>query len=321
MTDVNPLASPGIHHITALAQDPQRNLDFYTKTLGLRLVKRTVNFDDPGSYHFYFGDDNGSPGTILTFFPWPFAKQGTHGAGAVSATAFLVPTNSLDFWQARFNATKVSTAPIHTRLGDRVLPFTDPDGMALELIESADSPSVRDEADNPSAIIPPAHALRGFHSATLLLRNSKDARTILVDTLGFVPIATEGDRTRFAAHSTSAVGKYIDIVEDRSAPWGRLGAGIVHHIAVRTPDDETQATVSASLTSQGFRPTPVQDRSYFRSVYLREKGGILFEVATDVPGFATDEPLAELGTALKLPPWLEVRRPEIEATLPPVRVG
>lgn len=305
----------GLHHVTAIASDPQRNLDFYTEVLGLRFVKRTVNFDDPGSYHFYFGDDAGSPGTILTFFTWPGASRGSFGTGETGATAFSVPSGSLDFWERHLLAAGVPTERLGLRFGDNVLAFADPDGMRLELVGHA-VPG----AALPSRFsqIPSNHAIRGFFGVTLA-ETGLDATANTLGVMGFRQTAHEGNRFRFRADG-DAPGNGIDLLIDRSAKGGRLGAGSVHHIAFRAPDDDAQLAWRETLEAESLGVTPVQDRTYFQSIYFRERGGVLFEIATDTPGFAFDEPLETLGETLKLPPWLEAKRSLIAARLPAIEL-
>ncbi len=297
----------GLHHVTAIASDPQRNLDFYTEVLGLRFVKRTVNFDDPGTYHFYFGDDVGSPGTILTFFPWPNASRGRAGVGEVTKTAFSVPLSSLNYWQQRLK----TSAPLK-RFNEEVLTISDPDGMQIEIVGHADA----GEARAPRfASVPPEHAIRGFFGVTLFERDAETTASIL-NVMGFHQIASEGNRVRFAAKG-DALGNHIDLLIDPDAAHGRSGAGSVHHIAFRAKDDAAQKEWREELAKH-LNVTPVMDRTYFHSIYFREPGGVLFELATDPPGFALDEPVESLGEALRIPPWLEPQRAQIEATLAPI---
>ena len=302
----------GLHHVTAIASDPQRNLDFYTHMLGLRFVKRTINFDDPSSYHFYFGDDVGSPGTILTFFPWPRATRGFLGAGEVTHTAFSVPQGSLAFWQNRLSGNGSTAELSGQRFDDEVLSFADPDGMQVEIVAHAGAP----ELNVPRySSVPPEHAICGFFGVTLL-ENRIDITEPILNVIGFHRIAQEGQRIRFAAAGT-ALGNHIDVVVDPSARRGRAVAGSVHHIAFRTPDDASQLEWKSEIEKY-VDVTPVQERTYFQSIYFREPGGVLFELATDEPGFAIDESPATLGEALCLPDWLEPRRAEIERSLLPI---
>lgn len=302
----------GIHHVTAIAGNPARNLDFYTRTLGLRFVKRTVNFDDPGTYHLYFGDEAGNPGTILTFFPWENAEPGRHGAGQTQQTAFRVPEASIAYWTRRFVEEGVKHETPTRRFDQPVLEFSDPDGMNLALVGVA---GAEKEAAWSGGGVPGEHAIRGFHGVTLLLRKGGPTAAILTDVLGFAETGRDDGHVRYGA--TSNIGSIVDIREAADAPAGRMGRGSVHHVAFRAKDDAEQAAMGRRLVEQhGMNVTEQKDRQYFRSTYFREPGGILFEIATDAPGFAIDEPVASLGTSLKLPPFLEGRRSRIEAMLP-----
>jgi glyoxalase family protein len=305
----------GLHHVTAIASDPQTTLDFYTQVLGLRFVKRTVNFDDAGSYHFYFGDDIGSPGTILTFFAWPGAAKGTVGVGETSATAFGVPDSSLDFWERRLTAVGVPAERLEDRFGDPVLSFGAPDGMRVEIIGSRSAGEVRAARGSD---VPLEHAIRGFYGVTLCEAGYELTARVLAD-MGFRKVGEEGNRFRFVAEG-SAHGNRIDVRVQTQLVHGHLGAGSVHHIAFRVPDDASQVGWRETLAARSLDVTPVLDRTYFRSIYFREPGGVLFELATDPPGFNLDEPVEHLGEALKLPPWLERYRPRIERALPPIAI-
>lgn len=306
----------GLHHVTAIASNPQRNLDFFTQVLGLRFVKRTINFDDPGSYHFYFGDDAGSPGTILTFFPWPGATRGTHGVGETAATAFSVPSGSLDFWEQRLLAQGVPAERTGTRFDEEVLTFADPDGMRFEIVAHADAAYANPSRFSPD--IPAQHSIRGFFGVTLAL-TAHDRTAQVLTTMGFRKIAEEGNRIRFSAPG-NALGNHIDLVVPAQLTYGRMGAGSVHHIAFRTTDDAAQLAWRELLSQEGLAVTPVQDRTYFHSIYFREPGGVLFEIATDAPGFDFDEPIESLGEALKLPEWLEPKRATVEKHLPTIEL-
>ncbi|HEY8335885.1 MAG TPA: ring-cleaving dioxygenase [Tardiphaga sp.] len=306
----------GIHHVTAIAGNALRNFDFYTRALGLRFVKKTVNFDDPGTYHFYYGDEAGSPGTILTFFPWENAAPGRNGVGQTQQTAFRVPARSLGYWTHRFIEKGIAHEALEKRFGESVLPFTDPDGMSLALVGI---PGAENEAGwsqgNKDGDVPAEHAIRGFHGVTLLLEKAEKTSAILTDVFGFAEIGREGSIIRLKADA--AHGGIVDIYEAGGFLPGRQGAGSVHHIAFRAVDDADQAAMAKKLVqSHGMHPTEQKDRNYFRSVYFREPGGILFEIATDIPGFAVDEPVESLGEHLKLPAFLEKHRAEIEKVLP-----
>jgi glyoxalase family protein len=302
----------GIHHITAIASGPQQNHDFYTRVLGLRLVKKTVNFDDPGTYHFYFGDSVGSPGTILTFFPWPGAHGGKPGAGQATATAFAVPIGSIDaFWAARFASMGVAGVGRSIRFGQTVLAFEDHDGLPMELMESTDvSPTGAWATDD----VPLAHAIRAFHSTTLTVRRLEGTEAVLVQKLGLTKLGEEGNRHRYTGDAGH--GAIVDVIVDPAAERGRSGAGTVHHVAFRADDDEAQRAWQTVLAEDGFNVSPVMDRNYFHSIYFREPSGVLFEIATDAPGFAIDEPIDSLGQTLKLPAPYESHRAAIEAHLP-----
>jgi glyoxalase family protein len=303
---------PGFHHVTAIASDPQRNLDFYMQVLGLRFVKRTVNFDDPGTYHFYFGDDAGAPGTILTFFPWPVAASGLPGTGEVTKTAFSVPLYSLDYWQQRLRDQGISAEPTEKRFDEEVLTLLDPDGMSIEIVGHSDSGEVN---ASRFASVPPAHAIRGLFGVTLYEKHLDDTVPIL-SVMGFQKIAQEGNRVRFAAEGNT-LGNHIDLLIDPNASYGVFGAGSVHHIAFRAKDDAAQREWRQEIAKH-LNVTVVKDRTYFHSIYFREPGGVLFELATDPPGFAYDEPLESLGEELRIPAWLEPHRAEIERSLVPI---
>lgn len=302
---------PGIHHVTAITADAQDNIDFYCGVLGLRLVKLTVNFDDPGSYHLYYGDELGRPGTILTFFAWPGASRGRVGSPQATATSFAVPEGALKFWSDRFERQGVEARPVATRFGERVLGFSDPDGLALELVATMRSGS-QPPASGP---VPAEAAIRGFHGVTLSEEGYENTARLLTDIMGFRPDGGEGHRFRYRAPA----GDFAAVVDLLCVPDGRhgaMGAGVVHHVAFRTPDDEQQRAWRATIVGLGFNVSPVMDRTYFHSIYFREPGGVLFEIATDSPGFTADEAAEELGTRLRLPPWLEPERPRLLKLLP-----
>ena len=306
----------GVHHVTAIAGNASRNYAFYIRSLGRRFVKKTVNFDDPGTYHFYYGNETGSPGTILTFFPWEDAAPGRGGVGQTQQTSFRVPARSLGYWTHRFLEKGITHGALQKRFGESVLPFTDPDGMTLALVGV---PGAEDEPGWSESEVPVEHAIRGFHGVTLLLDSAAKTASILTDVLGFAETARDGSVIRFQA-SGDAPGGVVDIHEAGGFLPGRQGTGSVHHIAFRAKDDAEQGRMAQMLIDHhGLHPTEQRDRNYFRSIYFREPGGILFEIATDVPGFAVDEPAATLGRDLKLPKFLEARRKEIEAALPPLQ--
>lgn len=308
------MGQSGIHHVTAIAGPAARNLDFYTRVLGLRLVKKTVNFDDPGTYHLYYGDRAGRPGTILTFFPWAHVAPGRLGSGETQETAFRVPQAALGFWVHRLTEAGVRQDSIVGRFGERVLPFQDPDGMRLALVATGGPSPDAWSAD----AIPAEHAIGGFHGVTLLVPDARPTGAILIDVLGFAEAGQEGGATRFRADGTE-VGGIVDLRVDPDLSRGRLGGGTVHHVAFRAEDDAAEFAMMQRLAdNHGIRTTEQKDRNYFRSLYFREPGGVLFEIATDIPGFAVDEPAESLGQALKLPAQFEPQRARIEAALPPL---
>jgi glyoxalase family protein len=302
----------GLHHVTAMASDPRRNVDFYTRVLGLRLIKRTVNFDDPSTYHLYYGDSVGTPGSVLTFFPWSGLRRGRPGNGQAYATAFSVPGGSLPFWTARLLANGVTPAAPIMRFGDEVLAFTDLDGLVLELVATNEA-DARIAHTHPE--IAATQGIRGFHGVTLAVIDAPRTAALLTGAMGYRVAQTDGGRTRYTV-AAGGPGSYVDLLVDAKLPRGLPGAGTVHHIAFRTPDDASQADARQTLLGLDLQVSPVMDRNYFHSIYYREPEGVLFEIATDIPGFTVDEPLATLGTALKLPEQYESQRSEIEAHLP-----
>jgi glyoxalase family protein len=305
----------GLHHVTAIASDPQRNLDFYVGLLGLRFVKRTVNFDDPGTYHFYFGDQRGTPGTILTFFPWPGVRRGIRGTGQIEATAFAISHDSVGYWQERLKQQHVAAERTASRFGEEVIRFVDSDGLSLELIASNSLAPVDQWPDSP---IPPEHALRGFHSVSAALEGYEKTARLFTDTFGYRLIEESGNRFRFASSDKTVPGRIVDLLCLPDSGVGRVAAGSVHHIAFRARNEEDQLQWREQLVNLGYNVTPVIDRIYFHSIYFREPGGVLFEIATEPPGFTVDETIEELGTGLRLPPWLESARPQIEKILPAI---
>ena len=303
----------GLHHITAVASDTQANVDFYEQVLGQRLVKTTINFDDPSVYHLYYGDEIGTPGTIMTYFPWTHMRRGRRGVGETGAVAYAIPLGSVGYWAERLETMGVAIQHVDQRFGEEVLRFEDPDGLPLELIATDDASTLRFWEEGP---IPEAHALRGFHSVTLWVATAAPTAAILTDQLGYTFAGQEGSRYRYKAASNDR-GLYIDLEEKPDLPRGAFGAGSIHHIAFRTVDDDEQLEYRQALQDAGQQVTPVRDRQYFHSIYFREPGGVLFEVATDAPGFLYDEPVDQLGDALKLPPWMEDNRDAIAKRLPP----
>jgi glyoxalase family protein len=304
----------GIHHITAMAGDAQANVDFYTRVLGLRLVKRTVNFDDPGTYHFYYGDETGRPGTLLTFFPWgASALRGRIGTGQVSVTGFAIPSGSMGYWIERLASHDVSFDGPTERFDEAAISLRDPDGVTLELVETA-----RDDRPGWSnGDVPLEYSVRGFHQATLSLEGYERTAELVSGALGLQKTGEAANRFRFAA-GDGAPGTILDLLCEPGRGRGSMGAGVVHHIAFRAATDQAQLALRTELAKHGRDVTPVLDRQYFRSIYFREPGGVLFEIATDAPGFLIDEPAAELGTHLKLPSWIESQRARIEARVAPI---
>ncbi len=305
----------GLHHVTAIAGPPQGNLDFYAGVLGLRLVKRTVNFDDPGSYHFYFGDAAGTPGTILTFFPWPSARRGSRGVGEVEATAFVIPAGSTEYWLKRLQDHKMSIAPATQRFGEAIIRFADPDGLIIELVASNQTASGLPYAGSS---VPEAHAIRGLHGVTAALDHAENSARLLTDLFGYRLTEEAGNRARYSVPTSAGFGREIDLLSTPGVARGRSGAGTVHHIAFRVATAREQLEWQRKIADLGYGVSPVMDRTYFQSIYFREPGGILFEIATDVPGFTADESQTELGRNLRLPSWMERSRARIEAVLPAI---
>jgi len=305
----------GLHHVTAITGPAQPTVDFYAGTLGLRVVKQTVNFDDPGTYHLYVADAAARPGSVLTFFPWAAdAQRGRVGVGQATATAYAVAPGSLAFWIDRLSQAGVAMGVPTARFGQNVLTLRDPDGLVLDLVET-------EAADGQWAggLVPAAVALGAFHSVTLCSLAPEATLRVLTEAFGYQEHGQDGDRLRLInPHADRA--QFVDVYCQPSAPQGRMGVGAVHHVAFRAPDDAAELEAREALLSMGLRPTPVIDRQYFHSVYTREPGGILFEIATDAPGFATDEPADQLGRALQLPPQYEGSRDQIEARLTPLQL-
>ena len=302
----------GIHHITAIAGPAQRNYDFYAKMLGLRFVKKTVNFDDPGTYHFYFGDEKGTPGTILTFFPWPLARRGTNGIGMVTGIGYSVPAKSLGFWTKRFEENNVKKEQMVERFGETVLPFEDADGLKLYLVmpQREDNRKPWETSDIKEDV-----ATRGFHSITLTLRSVQPTAEVLTNIFGYKLLKQEDNNYRFVTDAIETAN-IVDIIEEPNGRPGNTAAGTNHHVAFRVKNEEVQMAIREKVIAHGLNITPKIDRNYFFSLYFREPGGVLFEIATDNPGFAVDEPVNELGTHLKLPSQYESQRPQIEKVLP-----
>ncbi|MBP0726663.1 ring-cleaving dioxygenase [Bacillus sp. RG28] len=302
----------GIHHITAIVGNPQENVDFYAGVLGLRLVKQTVNFDDPGTYHLYFGDEGGKPGTIITFFPWPKAYKGRIGDGQVGVTSYVVPKGAMEFWKKRLEKFRVPYT-IMERFGEQYLEFDDPHGLHLEIVEREEG-----EINNWTfGEVTSEVAIKGFGGATLLSTEPNQTAELLEKVMGLELVGKEGDFARY--RSTADIGNVIDL---KLTPIGRgqMGVGTVHHIAWRAIDDKDQLDWQKYVKANGYGVTPVKDRNYFNAIYFREHGEILFEIATDPPGFAHDESQEKMGKNLKLPSQYEPRRAQIEKVLLPIQV-
>ncbi|PZR25259.1 MAG: ring-cleaving dioxygenase [Citrobacter freundii] len=302
----------GLHHITAIAGDAQRNYNFYTSVLGLRLVKKTVNFDDPGTYHFYYGNETGAPGTILTFFPWVNIRPGYTGTGMATEIGYAVPAGSLDFWANQFRENKVKHGEVAERFGELLLPFQDPDGLKLNLIVPAQEDK---RAPWTTGTVSAAEATRGFHSIVLTLKDIKPTAKILTDIFGYKLLTQEGNRYRFVTDAVENAG-IVDLIESPDENPGLNAGGTNHHVAFRVKNDEVLMEFREKIAAAGHHITPKIDRNYFYSLYFREPGGVLFELATDNPGFDVDEPVSELGKALKLPVQYEPQRKQIEKILP-----
>jgi glyoxalase family protein len=304
----------GLHHVTAIAGAAQENLDFYAGVLGMRLVKKSVNQDDPGTYHLFYADADGHPGTDLTFFPWAQMAPSREGYGLSSEVSLAVPPGSLDFWSERLQQHGVNVSPIESRFGQTVLPLRDPHGLHVALVESQDSLG-RPFAPWDRSPIPPQHQIRGLESARLVERDLVRTSSFLTEAMGFEHIDTENGWNRYGVAGGKS-GAYIDLYESPTSGRGAWGTGSIHHVAWRVDDEAHQLEVRHRVQEGGSRPTPVIDRFWFKSVYFPEPGGVLFELATEGPGFAVDEDPAHLGESLVLPPWLEPERANIEAALP-----
>ena len=307
---------PGIHHVTAICDDAQQNIDLYTGVLGLRMVKQTVNFDMPDTYHLYYGDEQGHPGTILTFFSWPDQPKGRKGTGQVGTISFSILEESRDYWVERLTRHNVLIVGPNPHFGEKVLSIFTPDGLTLELVAHQEAGKFSGWKDGP---IPAEHAIRGLHSVTLMEANLDRTSAMLTEVLGFKFVGVEGNRSRFKL-GDDGIATLVDVVTQRELTRGNIAVGSVHHVAWRTPGEEQQLAWREKLERSGISVTPVLDRQYFHSIYFKEPGGILFEIATDPPGFAIDEPVEQLGTHLKLPPWLESERPMLEQTLRPIHL-
>jgi glyoxalase family protein len=306
----------GVHHITAISGDLQPNIDFYSGILGMRFIKQTVNQDDPFTYHLYYGDSLGRPGSVMTFFPWPGARRGTKGVGQVTAIPFSIPENAIDYWMNRFAEHTVDFSGPTKRFNETVLSLRDPDGLELELVTN---PNIKDFEVWNNSIIPREFAILGFYGATITLKKKAATENLIRDVFGFQFVGSEGSRHRYKADSDSSAGT-VDLVELPEVSFGQVAVGSVHHIAWRVPDVEEQEKWRQKISDLGFQVTPIINRFYFQSVYFRERGGVLFEIATDGPGFAVDESEDQLGNKLVLPPWLEKNREVIEKNLPAIKV-
>jgi glyoxalase family protein len=304
----------GLHHVTCICGRAQQNLDFYAGVLGMRLVKKSVNQDDPGTYHLFYADGAGTPGTDLTFFPWEQMAPARPGHGLATEVALAVPPGSLDGWGQRLERYGARVAPIEVRFGERALPLADPHGLPVALVESGDA-LARPFAPYEEGPVPVASQIRGLHGARLSERDLAATAAFLSETMGFRSVAAERGWHRFAV-AEGGSGRFVDLAQAPEAPRGAWGVGSIHHLAWRVDDEGHQLAMRARVEQAGRRPTPVIDRFWFKSVYFREPGGVLFELATDGPGFAVDEDPAHLGESLVLPPWLEPHRGQIEATLP-----
>jgi glyoxalase family protein len=306
----------GLHHVTAIAGDPQRNVDFYAGVLGLRLVKRTVNFDDPGTYHFYYGDEVGTPGSILTFFPWPGARRGRGGLGQVAVTSFSIAPTATGYWLERLMQHGVAFEGPASRFDERVITFRDHDGLMIELVAH---PAAESRPGWGGGTVPAEAAIRGIHTVTLWEHAPEETARVLTETLGFRAVATEGGVTRFAA-GEGGPGALVDVRATPGFLRGVGGVGTVHHVAWRMESDAAEERMRGEVERGGLQITPMIDRQYFHSMYFREPGGVLFELATDAPGFTVDEPAESLGESLKLPPQYESARAQIEQRLLPIHL-
>lgn len=301
----------GLHHITAVSGPPKENVQFYRDTLGLRFTKKTVNFDDPTTYHLYYGNYHASPGSSVTFFPWQHVVKGKPSAGEATAVHYMIPHGSLDFWKDRLGRLDINAFSESGQFGEKFLFLYDSDGMEISLVQ--------DEAASKTGTkgyggVPDAHAIRGFYGTTLTLSDTGRTAELLKE-FGWVKEESEASLMRFSSRPENGLGRYVYLKRDPELS-GRFGRGSIHHVAFRVPDDEAQQLWREKLIKMGFQVTPVQNRDYFRSIYFREPGGVLFEIATDIPGFTKDESLEHLGESLQLPPWYEKQREEIEKQLP-----
>lgn len=306
----------GIHHITAIAGDPRENAEFYVNTLGLRMVKKSVNQDDPGTYHLFYGNASATPGSSITFFPWPRAIKGEPGSGEAVAVSFSTPQDSIEFWEKRFKKLSVPHRKPFERFGKKVLPFEDPDGLTLELV--FENPSVDSEQNTGwEGTVGPEHAIKGFWGTTLRLTQEKQTAEILENILGFSKTDTEGSNALYTTDAPIGNNVIINVTEPQR---GKNGRGIIHHVAFRAKDEEGLEAMRQQVSKMGLNPTEIIDRHWFKSVYYQTPGGVLFEMATEGPGYAVDEDPEHLGEKLILPPWLESKREMIEQRLPEIKV-
>jgi len=304
----------GIHHITALAGDAQRNADFYVNKLGMRLVKKSVNQDDPGTYHLFYGNAHATPGSGMTFFPWPMARQGKPGLGEAVKVALAVPSGSMEYWAERFGEEGIDFDGPYDRFGKQAIGFNDPDRMALELVfddEAGDLPGYE------NSTVPTEHTIRGFYGTTLLLNQHKPTADVLKTLFGFTEAENDGNKWHYTTNAD--IGSSVIIEEGEPKPSAN-GTGIIHHVAFRAEDDDELESLREKVLEMGLSPSQVIDRHWFHSVYFRSPGGVLFEIATDGPGYDVDEDPDKLGQKLILPPWLESRRDMIEKRLPEITV-
>jgi glyoxalase family protein len=304
----------GIHHITAVSGPPQENYEFYRNKLGLRFIKKTINFDDPFTYHLYYGNHHATPGSAITFFPWQHVVQGNPNKGEATVVQYTIPSGSLNWWKEHLNNQGIETGKKITRFGYPLITLKDNDGMLLELTEDSDP---RLPETKGYGGVDDTHAIRGFFGATLSLADTGRTAELLTE-MGWTFEGDENGHERYASDPETGLGKFVDLKSEPELN-GRFGKGSIHHIAFRVPDDEAQAEWREKIMKMGFNVTPVQNRDYFRSIYFREHGGVLFEIATDIPGFDVDEPFEELGRNLKIPSWYEKHRDEIEARLPELK--
>jgi len=304
----------GIHHVTAITGDAERNLHFYSELLGQRLVKKTVNFDDPGSYHLYYGDGLGAPGTLITFFVWPGAGKGRRGVGEPVSLTYEVPVGALPWWKKRFTSANLPVEDLGTIFGSPTIGITDPDGIQIEL---AEVPNLRETEYWAGGNIPKDFAIRSIRGVTLAHRNLTSSAGLYTDQLYFHESGEENSHRRFLVGDTPD-RSFVDVIIPAALTRGSMGAGTIHHVAFRTANDETQGEWLKKIQKLGLNVSPVMDRNYFHSIYFRELSGVLFEIATDGPGMSIDEPTDHLGEKLALPPMYEGMRTRIEGSLPPL---